>query len=409
MGANPAPDGSARSLFGSEVKAGREGSNPEGGLKHKAELEIRFDGEFTADLPEGMQVFAQPRRIIDIHGPEDLAAGFAAMDQALREGFWIAGYACYELGYLLEPRLTPLLPSSNPLPLLRFGVFDAPQPAKPHIPQPAALTGFKPRPNLATYRQAFERLHRRIGAGDLYQANLTFPIDAVLQGDPADVYHALRASHPVRYPALIRQGPALPAIASLSPELFFQTDAAGRIETRPMKGTAPRGRTPQEDQTHRDWLYHDEKNRAENIMIVDLLRNDISRISRPGSVWVPALFQIEDYPSVFQMTSTVAADLHPGARLSDILRALFPCGSITGAPKIRAMQILRALEPEPRGIYCGAIGWAAPDGRSCFNVAIRTLSLSGGKARLNVGGGIVWDSRADAEYEEALWKSRFAR
>ncbi|MEM7321215.1 MAG: chorismate-binding protein, partial [Pseudomonadota bacterium] len=152
----------------------------------------------------------------------------------------------------------------------------------------------------------------------------------------------------------------------------------------------------------------DAKNRAENLMIVDLLRNDISRISVPGTVVVPKLFQIESYATVHQMTSLVQARLRENAQLSDVLKALFPCGSITGAPKIRAMEILSELEPWPREIYCGSIGWAAPDGRSEFNVAIRTMMVDAGRAVLNVGGGVVWDSTADSEYEEALWKTRFA-
>ena len=164
-----------------------------------------------------------------------------------------------------------------------------------------------------------------------------------------------------------------------------------------------------EDAARRDFLQRDEKNRAENLMIVDLLRNDISRVAQLGSVCVPELFAVETYATVHQMVSTVQAQLRPGVGLAEILSALFPCGSITGAPKIRAMQILAELEPDPREIYCGTIGWAAPDGQSCFNVAIRTLMVKDGKAVMNVGGGVVWDSTAELEYEEALWKTRFAR
>ena len=196
---------------------------------------------------------------------------------------------------------------------------------------------------------------------------------------------------------------------SRSPELFFRTNAEGLIETRPMKGTQPRSHDPTEDAARRDFLQRDEKNRAENLMIVDLLRNDISRVAQLGSVSMPDLFAVETYATVHQMVSTVRAQLRPGVGLGEILTALFPCGSITGAPKIRAMQVLADLEPWPRDIYCGTIGWAAPDGSSCFNVAIRTLMVEHGKAVLNVGGGVVWDSTAESEYEEALWKTRFAR
>jgi len=175
-----------------------------------------------------------------------------------------------------------------------------------------------------------------------------------------------------------------------------------------MKGTQPRATDAAEDARRRCFLQSDAKNRAENLMIVDLLRNDISRVSLPGSVRVPDLFSVETYETVHQMTSRITAQLRPGTTLSEILRALFPCGSITGAPKIRAMEILAQVERSPREIYCGAIGWAAPDGRAEFNVAIRTLMLEEGRATLNVGGGVVHDSTAPGEYEEALWKARFA-
>jgi para-aminobenzoate synthetase component 1 len=177
-----------------------------------------------------------------------------------------------------------------------------------------------------------------------------------------------------------------------------------------MKGTAPRSADPAEDAALAAGLARDEKNRAENLMIVDLLRNDVSRIAEIGSVAVPELFGIETYATVHQMVSRITGRVLPGARLGGILSALFPCGSVTGAPKVRAMQIIRELEPWPRGAYCGAIGWMAPDGRAAFNVAIRTLALHpDGRAVLSVGGGVVADSAASSEYEEALWKARFAQ
>ena len=176
-----------------------------------------------------------------------------------------------------------------------------------------------------------------------------------------------------------------------------------------MKGTIRRGATPEEDATLAETLRQDIKNRAENLMIVDLLRNDISRLCELGTLHVPELFRIESYPTVHQLVSRVRARLSPGATVSDIFAALFPCGSITGAPKIQAMKILRALEDQPRDIYCGAIGFVAPSGRMCFNVAIRTLTLhDGGAAIFNVGGGVVYDSDVRSEYEECLLKARFA-
>ncbi len=196
---------------------------------------------------------------------------------------------------------------------------------------------------------------------------------------------------------------------SRSPELFFEIDGEGWIETHPMKGTAPRGKTSEEDAALREFLRNDEKNQAENRMIVDLLRNDISLISEVGSLDVPELFRIESYPTVHQMVSTVRAKLLPGLSIERIFAALFPCGSITGAPKIRAMEILRDLEGTPRDVYCGSIGWIAPGGTMRFNVAIRTITLfPDGEAVYNVGGGVVFDSTAEAEYAECLLKARFA-
>jgi len=249
-------------------------------------------------------------------------------------------------------------------------------------------------------------VHEYICAGDIYQANLTFPIKMRAQGTAAGIYQALAKMQPVQYGALIEHDGL--AILSRSPELFFRTTAAGQIETRPMKGTQPRSPDPTEDARRRFFLQTDEKNRAENLMIVDLLRNDLSRISLPGSVRVPELFKIESYATVHQMTSTVRAQMQPGTGLAGIFQGLFPCGSITGAPKMRAMEIIAGLEPQARDIYCGTIGWAAPDGQSEFNVAIRTGLLEAGRLRLNVGGGVVYDSTTQSEYDEALWKARFA-
>ncbi|MFA3918981.1 aminodeoxychorismate synthase component I [Ruegeria hyattellae] len=365
-------------------------------------MDIRFDqgpaGPGTA--------FTSAIEVIRADAAADVPAALARIDAARASGKWLAGYASYELGYVLEPRLTPLLPEGRRLPLLCFGVYDAPEVQDAQMPA-AALSQPRPRWDEARYLRAFDRVHEAIGAGDIYQANLTFPIDLDIDGEATALYSALCGVQPVLHGALVTQV-GLPDLFSRSPELFFRTDADGVIETRPMKGTQPRSVDPDEDERNRVFLAGDIKNRAENLMIVDLLRNDISRVSIPGTVKVPELFHVETYATVHQMTSLVRAHLTPGMQLSDILRALFPCGSITGAPKIKAMEILRDLEPWPRDIYCGSIGWAAPDGRSEFNVAIRTLMVEDGAVTLNVGGGVVWDSTCASEYEEALWKARFA-
>ena len=365
-------------------------------------MQIRFD---QGPLGAGTW-FGDPSRVIEAWEPGDVPAAFDAIEAAQGEGLWVAGYGTYELGYALEERLLPLMPSERRLPLLRFGVYQAPS-IRPLQHGSTALTEPCPLWTQARYEEAFDQVKAYIGAGDTYQINLTFPMEAVYEGDPSALYAALTARQPVGQGALVLQEDG-PDLLSRSPELFYRTLSDGTIETRPMKGTQPRLEDPEQDAKRVEWLRNDEKNRAENLMIVDLLRNDISRVAETGSVEVPELFKIESYATVHQMVSLVRAKLRPDAGLGDIFNALFPCGSITGAPKLRAMEIIRELEPEPREIYCGGIGWAAPDGRSNFNVAIRTLMVEDGLAKLNVGGGVVWDSTGPSEYEEALWKARYA-
>ncbi|ANP38239.1 aminodeoxychorismate synthase [Phaeobacter gallaeciensis] len=390
-------------------------------------MRIRFD-----QGPTGAGTcFDQPLRVIRADEADQVPAALAALDAARRAGHWLAGYATYELGYALEPKLANWMPDGRRLPLICFGVYEEPRQqdiegsARPRaeseapargggralpgvLPGGTGLGDITPRWSYVRYAEAFAEVNRNIGKGDIYQANLTFPIDAEAHGSAEALYAALQARQTVGHGVLVEQG-GLPDLLSRSPELFFRTDASGLIETRPMKGTQPRSDDPVEDARRRDFLRQDEKNRAENLMIVDLLRNDISRVAETGSVHVPELFAVESYATVHQMVSLVRARLRPDAGLAEIFAALFPCGSITGAPKIRAMEILADLEPWPRDIYCGTIGWAAPDGASSFNVAIRTVMLEDGRATLNVGGGVVWDSTATSEYEEALWKARFAQ
>ncbi|MFN0114106.1 MAG: aminodeoxychorismate synthase component I [Paracoccaceae bacterium] len=360
-------------------------------------------------------LFQAPRAIIRADSASEVAGALDALDAALASGRWVAGLAAYELGYALEPKLAALMPAHRSVPLLAFGVFDAPEDGTATLALArdestgAALSDPVPLWSRADHAAATARVLDLIAAGDIYQANLTFPLTARWSGTPLGLFARLGARQPVPHGALLCF-PGIPAILSRSPELFFATGADGTIETRPMKGTAPRSRDPAEDARLRDSLAASAKDRAENLMIVDLLRNDIARVTEAGSVRVPDLFGIETYATVHQMVSRVTGSLRHGTRLSDIFRALFPCGSVTGAPKIRAMEVIRSLEPLPRGAYCGALGWAGPDGRSSFNVAIRTLTLhDDGRADLGVGGGIVADSTPGGEYEEALWKARFAR
>lgn len=358
--------------------------------------------------PDGVPAwFDTAQGIITVSDPSDVAAGFYRMQDALDAGFWLAGYASYELGYALEPRLLALMPERRRLPLMCYGVFGAPRPALPLPPGSGGLHRLVPAWDGLRYAKAFARLHDWIGAGDLYQANLTFPMHAEVTGDSLGLYAALSERQTVGHGALVLQD-GLPDLLSRSPELFCRITGDGRIETRPMKGTQPRGATESEDAALHAHLANDPKAQAENLMIVDLLRNDLSRICQTGSVAVPDLFRVETYATVHQMTSLITGQLAKGLRVADLFHALFPCGSITGAPKLRAMEIIRALEPAPREVYCGSIGWFAPDGRADLNVAIRTLMVQDGRAVLNVGGGVVWDSTASEEYEEALWKARYA-
>ncbi|WP_337270035.1 aminodeoxychorismate synthase component I [Oryzifoliimicrobium ureilyticus] len=369
---------------------------------------------FSDDVAGKRMLFTDPvEKIVAMKGA-DVVPALHRLDEVRRRGLWAAGYLSYEAGFVFEEKLAPLIENGRQTPLLSFGVFEAPQPddhalALPgdrrnddqFLSEPQALWSFK------QYRQRFELLHRHLMQGDCYQANLTMPIRARWQGDPLAAFWALAKRQPVRYAAYVDLGG--PIILSRSPELFFRTDEAGWIETKPMKGTARRGGTEEEDAAIITSMRDDPKTQAENRMIVDLLRNDMSLIAKTGTVEVPQLFAIETYPTLHQMVSTVQARLRNDLSIKDIFAALFPCGSITGTPKMSAMRILHRLERAPRNVYCGAIGMMSPTGAMRFSVAIRTISLfEDGHAVFNVGGGIVLDSTVEAEYAECLLKARFA-
>ncbi|MDH2328744.1 aminodeoxychorismate synthase component I [Cereibacter sp. SYSU M97828] len=358
------------------------------------------------DGPHGRPaVFADSQQVVAAWRLEEVIPALWRLEEARRSGAWVAGWMAYEAGFAFEERLAQLhMPGP---PLLAFGIFDAPGPPQDHHGAPVRLAPPEPAITRQAYGAAFRQTQALIAAGDVYQINLTFPMRTrLLDGTAADLAAALARLQPVAHGGFADLGVG-PTIISRSPELFFRTDADGRIEARPMKGTAPRHPDPAQDAALAAALGASVKNRAENLMIVDLLRNDLSRLSRVGSVRVPDLFSVETFATLHQMTSRVTAQLAAPPELPTLMQALFPCGSITGAPKIRAMQIIRALEPHPRGIYCGTLGWMGPDGSSSFSVAIRTLALTGDEVTLNVGGGIVADSTEDAEWEEALWKARY--
>ncbi len=356
------------------------------------------------DREAGMLHFAAPRGIVAASCAEEVGPAFDQLQQAGRAGLWAAGYIGYECGYALEPRLRPLLRETS-APLLKFGLFDAPTTAPEAPARPAGIESLAPLWSFADYKPRFDACHDYIAAGDAYQINLTFPLTGRFFGAPRDLYTLWRARQPVALGGVIALGGE--TIVSLSPERFF-TLRGRRIAVRPMKGTAPRGATPQQDRALARGLARDEKNRAENLMIVDLLRNDLSRLSEIGSVAVTDLFTVEAFPTLHQMTSGIEANLRPGLSLLEIFAALFPCGSVAGAPKIRAMEIIAEQEGRPRGAYCGALGVIAPDGDMRFNVAIRTLTLGpDGELVCPVGSGLVADSRAREEYDECLLKARF--
>jgi para-aminobenzoate synthetase/4-amino-4-deoxychorismate lyase len=360
--------------------------------------------------PDGLcRLFRNPARVIRCDDPAAVAASVAAMEAALREGYYLAGFFAYELGYLVEPRLAALLPAARGQPLLWFGVFpDCETLPSAALPLPSAVEAslaLHPALDREAYLSAFRRVKSYIAAGDVYQVNLTFRCGFRCPSDPLALYGALRRRQRVRHGALIAAEDF--HVLSFSPELFL-TCRDGVAEMRPMKGTMARGRTPEEDAGHADFLRRDAKSRAENLMILDLMRNDLGRIAETGSVSVTDMFTVETYRTLHQMTSGVRARLAPGIGVGDLLRAVFPCGSVTGAPKIRAMEIVRELEDGPRGVYTGAIGAFGPDGSVDLNVAIRTLFIGAdGAGEMGIGSGIVYDSDGSAEYEECLLKAAF--
>jgi para-aminobenzoate synthetase/4-amino-4-deoxychorismate lyase len=364
-------------------------------------------------------LYRRPLAVIAAWTAAEVAPALARLDRATAAGHVAAGFLAYELGYVLEPALAPLLPPRRQrhLPLLWLGVFAVGEPvAKVDAWLAAAgggggrLVATGPGLDRDAYRRRFRRVHDLIRAGDVYQVNLTFMEQFRFEGDPIAIYRDLRRRQPVAHGALIGLGDHV--VLSVSPELFVEA-TAGMIAARPMKGTQARGPTAAADARLARALAEDGKARAENLMIVDLIRNDIGRVAATGSVAVTDLYTVETLPTLHQMTSGITARLSPGVTPAALIRALFPCGSITGAPKIRAMQIIRELEDGPRGVYTGAIGRFGPGGDVRLSVAIRTLVLApgaggrAGVAGLGVGSGLVHESDADAEYDECRLKARF--
>jgi len=371
-----------------------------------------FEDRINSDL--GTHAFGKPFAMIEAWHLPEVSDALAKVARFQEKGAFLAGYIAYESGAAFEPKLAAVAPAaSKHLPLLRFFAYEdammlSPQMADRHIADACAQGHQISLPeadwSFDEYTPRMARVLEYIRAGDIYQANLTFPLTGNLQGEPLSLYAALRSAQPVGFGAYLQMSDA--TVLSLSPELMIRR-SGDRLITRPMKGTSPRGSCVAEDQVRRRSLRKDPKERAENLMIVDLLRNDLSRVCRPGTVDVRNLFEVETYPTLHTMTSTVVGELEGERSSADILAALFPCGSVTGAPKIRAQQIIQELEDCPRGIYTGAIGYLEPSGDFSFSVAIRTLTITqDGRYVYPVGGGIVSDSSVTREYEEALLKGR---
>ena len=357
-------------------------------------------------LTNTQRYYTDPVDILIADDPGDIDDIFAKLTQYHQEGYFIAGYLSYDLGYVFEDALSHRLAPKRPTPLLNFGIFKTFERQAPtqllYSSQAPDLT-LTPLWSEAEYSKRFSQVMDYIRAGDVYQINLTFPMTGPYDGPAHTLYAAFRHRQKGRYGGVVHLGNA-PDIISLSPELFFRKEGRD-MSMRPMKGTRPRSANSQIDEELRLNMRNDVKSQAENLMIVDLLRNDLSRISEPGSVKVPELFALETYGTLHQMTSRVVSKLTPDIDMKSIFQNLFPCGSVTGAPKIRAMEIIDDLETTPRGAYCGALGYIDPNGDACFNVGIRTLTLSGKRLTYNVGSGLVYDSQAQDEYHECLLKA----
>lgn len=360
-------------------------------------MKFRFD---FADYP---YYFADPCQIIQATKLADVLPCLQEIEDAVHQGYYAAGFISYEAASAFSPHL--VTHDSGPLPLLWFGLFKRPidlsviqQPEKDKAP--LLYPCWQPNISWQAYQEAIEAVKNHIAQGDTYQVNYTLQMQAEFQQDAYSFYLHLLQAQQSRYSAYL-DGDDF-QILSASPELFFEINN-GAIFAKPMKGTVSRGVNIAQDKVNQRIL-HNEKNHAENLMITDLLRNDLGQIAKQGTVEVTSLFDAEKYPTVWQLTSSIKAQLKEQTSLIDIFAALFPCGSITGAPKANTMKIIRHLENSPRGVYCGALGVITPQQRAIFSVPIRTIVIQNGQATYGVGGGITWDSTPQNEYEEVFHK-----
>lgn len=360
-------------------------------------------------------LFSDPVARVTADTPEEVPGALAKLEAASADGLHAAGFFSYELGYIVEPKLRHLLPDQRTVPLIWFGLYREPQQMGEVEVDHWLATHTKSGDyrfadvthawDQNAYQKRFDQVIENIRSGDIYQLNLTFKARFRLDGSPLTFYRDMRRRQRVAYAGIVDTGHV--TVLSASPELFIEKQGQV-IETRPMKGTAPRAGTLDADRAAKTELASDAKQRAENLMIVDLMRNDLGRIAKTGSVEVTDLFTVETFQTLHQMTSGVRATLKDGLSLKDLLAGIFSPGSVTGAPKIKAMELIRGYETEPRGVYCGAIGHIGPDQTALFNVAIRTpVVFRDGRGEMGIGSGVVYDSVGAKEYAECLLKMKF--
>ncbi|HEX7026356.1 MAG TPA: aminodeoxychorismate synthase component I [Gammaproteobacteria bacterium] len=347
--------------------------------------------------------FCRPLEIIATVEPGEVMQCLEQIEARVESGLYAAGFISYEAAPGLDPALKTHAPAG--VPCLWFGIFNRYDEVEPPDAGSGGYFSFdewEPSISREEYSRSIEKIKHYIKEGDTYQVNYTFRLRSKFSGDSLRLFARLYQAQQSRYAAFIDLGRY--KICSVSPEIFISLDGK-TILSKPMKGTIKRGLTTEQDRQNADWLFLSEKNRAENVMIVDMIRNDIGRVADNGTVNVPKLFEIEKYPTVNQMTSTVTAET--SAPIVRILETMFPCASITGAPKVKTMELIKELEPDPRGIYTGSIGYIAPGRKLQFNVAIRTVVLDMERqvAEYGVGGGITWGSETLSEYAECAAKA----
>ncbi|UJF31479.1 aminodeoxychorismate synthase component I [Paenibacillus hexagrammi] len=381
-------------------------------LRQEAPIYIRFD---LTNEGEPLR-FADPVIVLQADRLERVNQVMDDVQQYLDRGYYAAGYISYEAAPAFDPSLT--VKQGNRMPLCWFGIFEAACDEGDSSGDCPAMQGdrevgyrvtaWQEDTSQLDYESKIGAIKDFIGAGATYQVNYTIRMHAQFEGDDYAYYLHLLERQQATYSAYLNMGKY--RVLSLSPELFVRMDG-NRLETRPMKGTIGRGDSAETDSRNKEALAQSQKDRAENVMIVDLLRSDLGRISKMGSVRVDLLFAIETYNTVFQMTSTISAETPSRLSMREVMQAVFPCGSVTGAPKRSTMEIIEQLESSPREVYCGALGYMTPHGKGVFNVPIRTAWLDSetGWAEFGVGGGVTWDSTSDGEYEEVQVKAKFIK